>query len=109
MPLILVLEDLHWSDTATLEWLAYIARRRDPARLLIVGTYRPFEVLLHNHPLRSLIAELRPHPQCPELVLDYLSSEAVQAYVLQRCGPHPRLKELAEVLHRRTGRPSAVS
>ena len=41
-PLILVLEDLHWSDTATLEWLAYIARRRDPARLLVLGTYRPF-------------------------------------------------------------------
>jgi DNA-binding winged helix-turn-helix (wHTH) protein len=58
--LILVLEDLHWSDTATLEWLAYIARRRDPARLMIVATYRPFEVLLHKHRLRSLISELRP-------------------------------------------------
>ena len=29
-PLLLVLEDLHWSDGATLEWLAYVARRRDP-------------------------------------------------------------------------------
>src|SRR6266540_873024 len=28
-PLLLVLEDLHWSDAATLEWLAYVARRRD--------------------------------------------------------------------------------
>ena len=46
--LILVLEDLHWSDTATLEFLAYIARRRDSARLLIVGTYRPLEVLHTN-------------------------------------------------------------
>jgi DNA-binding winged helix-turn-helix (wHTH) protein/predicted ATPase len=101
--LILVMEDLHWSDTATLTWLAYIARRRDPARLMIVGTYRPFEVLLHKHPLRSLTAELRPHPQCPELVLDYLSREAVHAYVLQRCGRIPRMNELAEVLHRRTG------
>ncbi len=104
--LILVLEDLHWSDTATLELLAYIARRRDPARLLIVGTYRPVEVLLHKHQLRSLIAELGPYPQCPEIVLDYLSRESVQAYVLQRCGriPRlPRLKEFAEVLHRRTG------
>ena len=101
--LILVLEDLHWSDAATLEWLAYMARRREPARVLVVGTYRPFEVLQHKHPLRSLIAELRPHPQCPELVLDYLSSESVQAYVRQRCGHIPRPRELAEVLHRRTG------
>src|SRR5207244_7899874 len=40
-PCILVLEDLHWSDTATIEWLAYMARRRGPARLLVLGTYRP--------------------------------------------------------------------
>ena len=70
---------------------------------MIVGTYRPFEVLLHKHPLRSLIAELRPYPQCSELVLDYLSREAVHDYVLQRCGRIPRMNELAEVLHRRTG------
>ena len=34
---------------------------------MIVGTYRPFEVLLHKHPLRSLTAELRPYPQCQNL------------------------------------------
>jgi predicted ATPase/DNA-binding winged helix-turn-helix (wHTH) protein len=101
--LILVLEDLHWCDTATLELLAYISRRRDPARLLVLGAYRPVEALLNNQPLRSLIAELRPHPQCPELVLDYLSIESVQDYVQQRCGSIPRLKEIAETLHRRTG------
>jgi DNA-binding winged helix-turn-helix (wHTH) protein/predicted ATPase len=101
--LILILEDLHWCDTATLEWLAYIARRRGQARLLVLGAYRPVEALLNNKPLRNLIAELRPHPQCAELVLDYLSGESVQDYVLQRCGPIPRLKELAETLHRRTG------
>ncbi len=39
-PLVLVLEDLHWSDRATLAWLAYLAKRRDPARVLILGTYR---------------------------------------------------------------------
>ena len=43
--LVLVLEDLHWSDRATLEWLAYVVRRRDPARLLLLGTYRPAELL----------------------------------------------------------------
>ncbi len=101
--LILVLEDLHWSDHSTIEFLAYLARRRDNARLMILGTYRPVEVLLHKHPLRNLLAELRPHPQCPELVLDYLSNKSVQDYILLRCGQTPRLKENAEVLHRRTG------
>jgi ActR/RegA family two-component response regulator len=72
-PLVLVLEDLHWSDRATLEWLAYVGRRRDPARLLILGTYRPVEVIVQAHPLRALLAEFQPHPQYAELVLDYLS------------------------------------
>src|SRR4029453_2957615 len=40
-PLVLVLEDLHWSDGATLDWLAYVARRREAARLLVLGAYRP--------------------------------------------------------------------
>jgi hypothetical protein len=36
-PLVLVLEDLHWSDVSTLDWLAYMARRREAARLLVLG------------------------------------------------------------------------
>lgn len=102
-PLILVLEDLHWSDTATLEWLAYAVRRRDPARLLVLCTYRPVEALLHNPALRSLLAELRQQPQGGDLVLDYLSGNAVQEYLAQRLGSIPSLHELAEVLGRRTG------
>ena len=47
-PLVLVLEDLHWSDRATLAWLAYLAKRRDPARVLILGTYRTGEVFRHR-------------------------------------------------------------
>src|SRR5262249_26970968 len=35
-PLVLVLEDLHWSDASTVEALAMLARRREPARLLVL-------------------------------------------------------------------------
>ena len=101
--LILVLEDLQWSDTATVEMLAYIARRRDPARLLVIGTYRPVDVLLYKKPLRTVITELRAHPQYVELVLDYLSTESLEQYLLHRCGPQPGLNEFAKGLRRRTG------
>ena len=40
-PLILVLEDLHWSDYSTLDLIAMLARRQEPARFLLLGTYRP--------------------------------------------------------------------
>ena len=41
--LVLCLEDLHWSDVATLDWIASFARRPEPARVLVIGTYRPGE------------------------------------------------------------------
>ena len=49
-PLVLVLEDVHGSDDATLDLVAWLARRQEPARLLLVGTYRPVEVLTRGHP-----------------------------------------------------------
>ena len=101
-PVVLVLEDLHWSDPPTLEWLHYVARRRDPARLLVVGTYRPVEVIVRKHPLQRVRAELRQLPQCQELVLDYLSETAVAAYLTQRFGALPQLARLARLLHQRT-------
>jgi DNA-binding winged helix-turn-helix (wHTH) protein len=39
--LVLVLEDLHWSDFSTLDLISYVARRRRPAHLMLVGTLRP--------------------------------------------------------------------
>ena len=57
-PLVLVLEDLHWSDPSTLEALAMLARRREPARLLVLGTYRPAEVVVRDHPLQTVKQEL---------------------------------------------------
>ena len=102
-PLILVLEDLQWSDSATLDWLAYVARRRDAARLLVLGTYRPLEAVLHDAPLRRVLGELRHQPQTSELVLDYLSRDDVATLLRQRCGALSNIEELADVLHRRTG------
>ena len=60
-PLALLLEDLHWSDFSTLELISAIARRGESARLLIVGTYRPVEMLANNHPLGTMKQELELH------------------------------------------------
>jgi predicted ATPase len=101
-PLVLVVEDLHWSDRATLAWLASVARRPDPARLLILGTYRPVEALVQGHPLRAVLTELRQHGQCVELALDSLSETAVTAYLAQRFGGTRLAAALARVVHQRT-------
>lgn len=114
-PLLLVLEDLQWSDYSTLDCLAYLARRREPARLLVLATYRPTEAGGRQPPLETMKHELQVHGQCHELPLSYLSKAAVAEYLhrqLQRLSSatgtrHPAsaatvLPTLAQLLHRRT-------
>ncbi len=62
-PVVLVLEDLQWSDSSTVELLAMLARRREPARLVVVGMYRAAELIVTDHPLRTIKQELVMHGQ----------------------------------------------
>ena len=101
-PLLLVLEDLHWSDYATLDWLALVARRRAAARLLVLGTYRPADAMARAHPIRTLTQELQRHGQCTELLLPYLPVAGVSSYLAQRVGEAQVPQGLDKVLHQRT-------
>jgi predicted ATPase len=47
--LVLWLEDLHWSDPSTIDLLAALANRPEPARLLVICTYRPVEAAMSEH------------------------------------------------------------
>jgi predicted ATPase len=75
-PLVLVLEDLHWSDYSTLDLISYLARQRVGARLMVVGTYRPAELIASGHPLKAVKQELVAKQQCEELPLEYLTEQA---------------------------------
>jgi hypothetical protein len=105
-PLLLLLEDLHWSDYATLDLVAYLARRPGPTRLLLLGTYRPVEVLLRGHPLQTVKRELVLHGQAVELPLELLTAAAVAQYLALRCASGvdlpPAGRELAQHLYQRT-------
>ena len=101
-PLVLVLEDLHWSDSATVDLLALLARRRTPARLLVLGTYRPGEVLMHHPPLQTVVPDLQRHGLATEIPLPGLSTAAVAAYLAARF-PHQQFPAaLAPWLQQRT-------
>ena len=101
-PLVLVLEDLHWSDPSTLAFLTYVARRRDRARLLVLGTYRPADVIRQAHPLRRVIAELRQHHQCVDTTLASLPEAAITAYVRERFGAKAVPEGLVRLLYQRS-------
>src|SRR5262249_47255382 len=69
--LVLVLEDLQWSDPSTLDAVTYLAQQRQ-LRLYLVGTYRPAEVVISGHPLRQVVQALAGQRQCEELPLEPL-------------------------------------
>jgi DNA-binding CsgD family transcriptional regulator/tetratricopeptide (TPR) repeat protein len=74
-PTVLVLEDLHWADAATLDLLRYLGRRTSRRALLLVGTYRSDE-LPAAHPLRAALGDL-PAAATTRLALAPLSEAAV--------------------------------
>jgi len=101
-PLVLVIEDLHWSDYSTLDLLGMLASRQEAARLLVVGSYRAVDVIVAGHPLRALIQELRVRRLCEEIALGFLREPHVAAYLAQRFGGHAFPPELAHAVHQRT-------
>jgi DNA-binding winged helix-turn-helix (wHTH) protein/tetratricopeptide (TPR) repeat protein len=101
-PLLLVLEDLHWSDLSTLDVISYVARRRRAAHLMVVGTYRPAELVASGHPLKTVKKELVARQLCKELPLDYLTSDAVRQHLAIRFPENRFPHELATLIHERT-------
>jgi predicted ATPase len=84
--LVLVVEDLHWSDHATVNLLAYLARRRGSGNWMVLASYRPTDIVLNDHPLQALRQELRLHRLVAEMTLDAFSEQDVDAYLLDRFG-----------------------
>ena len=77
-PTVLVLEDLHWADEATLDVLRLLGRRVDEFRALVVGTYRDDELAV-AHPLRVVLGELARTRGVARLDIARLSPRAVAA------------------------------
>ena len=98
-PLLLVLEDLHWADDSTLDLLAALLRRREPAPLLVVGTYRPEG----EPPVAVLVNELSVRGLCEELPVPRLSAQSIASFLEVRFPAAPVPDGLADVLAQRTG------
>ena len=101
-PLLLVTEDLHWSDPATVQLIDYIARRRSPTRLLWLASFRLTEVIATDHPLRAVRRELGLHGLTKEIVLDAFSENEVAEYLATRAPALAADEDFVRALHRRT-------
>jgi DNA-binding winged helix-turn-helix (wHTH) protein/tetratricopeptide (TPR) repeat protein len=80
-PLLLFLDDVHWADPSTIDFLAYLATKFDQTRVLVIATYRPSELLLSNHPFLALKRDLQVHALAREIEVEFLSLQDVETYI----------------------------
>jgi DNA-binding winged helix-turn-helix (wHTH) protein/tetratricopeptide (TPR) repeat protein len=102
-PVVLWLEDLHWSDHSTLDAISFLARRTEPARLMLIGSYRPAEARSRHHPVLSVKEAMALQGDCTELALGYLGLGDIAVYMQRRFALEPAdLGELSQFVHART-------
>jgi len=102
-PLVLIFEDLHWVDDSTLDLISALARRREPAKLMLLGTYRPADVVLSKTPLKGLKQDLQVHHLCTEISLERLEQPAIAEYLATEFPNGSLPAGLAELIYRHSG------
>jgi ATP/maltotriose-dependent transcriptional regulator MalT len=81
-PSIIIIEDIHWADEATLDFIKFFARRITRIHCLVILSYRDNEILA-NHPLRNLLGQLSPD-SFTRVQLSPLSKQAVEKMAQER-------------------------
>ena len=78
-PILMILDDLQWADSASIQLLHFLARNSDGLNVLLVGTYRPEELSIEEsgkiHPLLESLRIMRREGICHELHLNGLDRE----------------------------------
>ncbi len=101
-PLLLVFEDLHWVDHSTVDLISALARRRQSAKLMLIGTYRAADLALTDHPLKTLKRELVIHELGHEIALEPLEESEVAEYLTTESEGVAVPEGLAGLIHRCT-------
>jgi DNA-binding winged helix-turn-helix (wHTH) protein/tetratricopeptide (TPR) repeat protein len=103
-PMLLVLDDLHWADKATLLLLRHVMRSARAASLAIIATYRESE-LGRSHPLADMLTTLRREHNVTRLLLRGLDVATVEALVADIVGTEAPLQLAQLVAHSTEGNP----
>ena len=103
-PLVLVIEDLHWSDRSTRDFLAFLVGATRHERLMLVVSYRSDEVQ-RRHPARQFVVELERSGQAVRLDLSRFTRAEIRAQVqgIRDAIPEPELVD--RLLERGEGNP----
>ncbi len=100
-PLVVALEDLHWSDTATRDLLVFLVRNLRRGRVLLIGTFRTDD-LERGDPLLVRLAEIGRHANVERIELRPFGLEEQRKQLAGIVGRRVT-RDLAERIHARSG------
>ena len=100
-PRVLLIEDLHWADSATVAMWEFVARRARTMPLLLLATLRD-EAAPLAHPARSAFRRLQLHDDADEVPLDGLTTDDVEELVARLPDAVRASAPPADALHRRS-------
>jgi predicted ATPase len=101
--LVLVLEDVHWADYATVDFLSAMCRRRSRSRLLLIATYRPADLGSARHPLSELANDLLLRKLCTEISLGPLTRESVAEFLNPQADVQSTAPDFIDLMGTRSG------
>jgi len=102
LPVVLLLEDLHWADSSSIDLIRYLGQRAKTQRLLLIGTARPEEHEPGHRLLKHCTQELQTQSACEEIELGALEKGHITRYLNDYFSPNAFPPELAEIIHRKT-------
>ena len=102
--ILLLLEDIHWADSSTRSFIAFVARAMSTERVLVVCTYRSDE-MHRRHPLRPLLAELERDPRARRVELSRLSKKELKGQLEDILDAEPDAELVDRLYGRSEGNP----
>ncbi|WCB95605.1 hypothetical protein DSM104299_04354 [Baekduia alba] len=101
---LLVIDDLHWADRSTRDFLAFLARNICRQRLLVVSTFR-IDELHRRHPLRPFLAEIERTERASRVPVERFTPDEIEEQVAAILGSKPDDDLLDRVWARSEGNP----
>ncbi len=81
IPVLVFIDDLHWSDAASIKLLSHLARTVRSMRVLLIGAYRPSDIAVEGHLLTGAVGEIMRYDKDAQVVTMPLSEQGIHQLV----------------------------
>ncbi len=102
-PALIVLDDLHWSDAASIKLLSHLSRNIGELRALVVGAYRPSDIAVDGHALYGLIDDIERYDDNAVITIPPLSEAGVKRLIDASHAPNKFPQTFGPLMFHNTG------